>query len=253
MCIIVGAVRSVTGTQIFVAPSVGAANGGDRQLVVYSNSVDTPAENLMILPLPHPETLKFEKDVMDYAGLFKDLKASLYKEMTLSVMRSAPPSKTLDVFDVGSYRVSVAMSFQDLYNLNKQIFPFSEDLYKMLQSTYPPRIGFLCCALKPGETQYKPLAYSHRRDEATKLFVPTKHYHLGEDTQATADWDHEIYSVGTVVSAHRSQEELYVPRNENQVMWNKLPAEYQWGTNAKIHRWACKGEYPNIDVGFAIA
>lgn len=123
MCIIAGPVESVSTTKIFVAPS----KGGDRQLVVYSNSVSTKSSNMMILPVPHPETLRFEKDVMDYKDLYRDCADSLFiykpdQQRNEWSLRSAPLSSYLPVLDVGSYQVSVAMSFEDLYKLNPVVF-----------------------------------------------------------------------------------------------------------------------------------
>lgn len=261
MCIITGPVDRVCGTQIFVAPSLD----GRRQIVVYQNTVATRQPNLMILPVPNPTTVQFERSVMAYDALFEDAAISFTKfsayrggETTLSrsIVQSSPP---LPVHSVGPYQASIAFSLEDLNRLDPTIFTPSEDLQKLLASSYAfgkhsSPIGFICCVLRAGEHAYEPIAYSH---EITghSLFVPTKHFHSGEATTDLAhDWDHEIYSLGTeLVKAHRQLGTIhYRPRPQNNIQWSYFPSEFRHTARRELRLWSCQGTYANIDLTFPL-
>lgn len=266
MCIVSGLVKSVADTKIFVAPS----QGGTRQLVVYQNRVDTDRPNLMILPVPNPSTLQFEDLVMRYTGLFDDASHSFFKQrgysqetaawQTRSAAAQAEPPP-LEVYTIGPYQASVAETFEDLGRLDRSVFQPSQDLLTLLSSyqtpfgTATPPIGFLCCQLLPGRQSYEPIAYSHAAD-SRGLFVPTRHYHPGEDaTAAAADWDHEIFSIGALHQyAHRDHGPAYwLPRPRNEINWSLFPREFRAPQGAPLCRWACSGSYTNVDLMFPLA
>ena len=56
MCVIDGPIARVAATKLFGCPTADKT----RQLTVYSNAVDTPAENVMLLPVPHPDSVVLE-------------------------------------------------------------------------------------------------------------------------------------------------------------------------------------------------
>lgn len=281
MCIILKPVRSVNNTKIFVAPSLPFSST-ERQLTVYLNSVNTLDSNMMILPVPYPDSLKFEKSVMEYKFLFEDLYASLRWPEELKYLsattRSAFSSsnRTLPVFSVGSYSVSVAPSIQDLDLLNTSIFSLPLDLKHMLEATYGPSVsnipfGFLCCKLQPGLQTYEPIAYSHKRPYSNKLFVPTKHYHAHQNqrevggysyfgnehpvpiqsqNQDEPHWDHIVYSIQTSPDeAHRSNA---YPKQPNSLDLTRLPKEYQFSQGDIVHCWEKKGRWRNVDLLFTV-
>ena len=238
MCIIAGAVQHVKGTKLFGMPA------GDRQLTVYSNEVASLAENLMILPVPYPETVKFEKV---YKSIFRDLRSSL-RWMTnepsnyeIGLTRSASASR-LPVLNVGSYRVSIVPSVADFSRIDTSVFSLPEELEEMLKREYSGVFGFLCCRLKAGVQSYEPLAYSHRRWVPDMLFFPTKHYH-GHVEEVTADWDHEVYTVRTMVDAHRCNG-WPAPLNRLQ----RLPKGFEVDCRESVHCWEKRGDWDNIDL-----
>lgn len=253
---------------------------GSRQLTVYSNSVETPAENLMILPVPWPDTVRFEAEFMKaYPRFLEDCEASLQRPPVrglLSAARSASfePKSMLPVLDIGSYRVSVVPSVGDFSRLNGAVFSLPSELKGMLAASYGGKdvpIGFICCKLRAGNQQYEPLAYSHRRWKWDSLFVPTKHFHahasardlyghtyFGEVLTASASdalekephWEHCIYSVNTKVpAAHRSDA---LPRETNFIQSEKLPAGYWMSPRTPIHCWERVGQWSNIDLEFPL-
>jgi hypothetical protein len=113
MCIIAGPVDNVSKTKIFVLPSYDK----QRQMTFYSNAVASPMNNLMILPVPHPSSVRLHK--VEYDNLFEDLSRSVSGSRGFSVAtRNAYYGREiLDIIDHGSYLVSIAQSISDLSRL----------------------------------------------------------------------------------------------------------------------------------------
>lgn len=238
MCIIVGSVKSVKETKLFGMPA------GDRQLTVYKNEVSSVAENLMILPVPYPESVQFEK-VGKF--IFNDLQYSMIwatrhesSNATLSLSRSA----SLPVLNVGSYRVSIVPSVADFSRLDSSVFVLPAELEGMLYREYGSSFGFICCRLKAGVQSYEPLAYSHKRWKRNMLFLPTKHYH-GHSEEA--DWDHEVYTVRTTMDANHCNG---WPAHENQLY--NLPKGFEVDRRESVHCWKKHGDWKNIDLEMLI-
>jgi hypothetical protein len=227
-----------------------------RQMTFYSNAVGTKDENLMILPVPNPETLKLH--TVKYKRMFRDLERSVEKisypvrDISLRVCSAGISSTdTLEIIEHGSYRVSIAPTVQDLFRLDTTVFHLTPDLYTFFLNHYNSEFGYLCCVLKPGVHTYEPLCYSHALHSIKKLFVPTLHYHNhdGKVGTETADWDHHIYSVGTTEAANCSYHSL----STNCVKWKQFPEEFRW-TDADFVRCAeIVGYKKNCDVVFALA
>lgn len=253
MCIILGQVSSVSSTHLFVVPSVS----GTRQLTVYKNTVDSPEDNLMVLPIPHPESLELHK--LKYKKLFSQLRDSVesltrgpsypYPLGSLALTRSC--SAVLPVYDYGSYKVSVALTLEDLFRLDTTVFELPEGSVDFFAKHYSREFGYLCCQLKPGKKEYEPVCYSHDLHSSGKLFVPTLHYHIHEGHTHTdaADWDHSVYSVGTTPVANLG----YRSKSENEVVWSKLPEGFQWRKTDPIRLARITGHHPNHDLSFALA
>lgn len=251
MCIITATVSSVDSTNIFVMPSTDKS----RQLTVYNNRIATTTKNLMILPVPYPQSIQFESSIMNYKTLFNDINKS-FRKTTLELLRSIRTHETLKIYDIGSYKVSIANSVQDIMNLDKTFFSNPEELYEVLQDEYLYPFGFLVCALKEGESAYNPLAYSHSiwKDQ---LFVPTRHYHPGDMSgnnlySFTQDWDHKIFSVGVPFTTDTHAPTEFMPLSTNKLEWKHFPSEFQWGNHLPLRRLQIKGGYKNIDITFPL-
>lgn len=196
MCIFAMPVQSVTDTRIYVAPNVNL----DRQLTVYEMSVTlrTPG-NAMILPVPGDVNtvelvdLSKAKDILeklDAAFEFDPYSRSLSRGLTKSVTND---SLTLQVFEVGSYKVSLAATLDDLDRLDPEVFTVSDEAKAALRSsTRDGKFGFVVATLTQSGP-YHPLAYIH--DSEGPLFVPTRHEHGAGDGDM-AEWDHTIFYVG---------------------------------------------------------
>lgn len=256
MCIIAGPIHNVSTTKLFVLPSLDKS----QQLTMYSNSVDSEKENLMILPVPHASSLTLHK-LKGRKTLFQELKKSVYYPRPPEThawasysMRSCALSisDTLEVHDYGSYLVSIAPSLIDLFRLDKSIFQLPSSLYQFFADHYDEEFGYLCCKLKPGRHSYEPVVYSHNLHSSGKLFVPTLHYHVHQngtvDTEK-GDWDHEIYSCGTTDAANFK----YLSLKENVVNWKRLPSEFQHTKDNPIRCASISGYQKNEDIAFMLA
>ena len=254
MCIILGEVHRVAQTKLFVLPN----NDKTRQLTFYSNAVDSPKENLMVLPVPAKDG-PIELHTIAYKGLFQNLRESVSKIMpprpsfltrSLTASASLAPEDKLEVILHGSYAVSIAPKLEDLRRLDSSVFEVSEDLIQFFAKHYSREFSYICCVLRKGYKGYEPLCYSHPLHSSGKLFVPTLHYHKhhGKVNTTTADWDHQIYSVGTEEKANLG----YVSNYENSVDWTRFPPDYQKLKVSSVRCAEIHGFRQNTDISFAL-
>ena len=253
MCIILGQVNSVSQTKIFTLTNKNKT----RQMTFYSNAVNTPEENMMILPVP-TKNGSIELVKHDYKDLFQDLRKSVKEivshDPNWGLMRSAALAsdtrKPLEVILHGSYYCSIAPTFEDLARLDSGYFDMTPELLEFFAKNYNREFSYLCCVLKPGLEAYEPLCYSHPMHSSGKLFVPTLHYHVHDSTihTDTADWDHLLYSVGTVERANRG----FVSNYNNEIHWKKFPEEFQKLQVASVRCAKISGNFKNQDIGFEL-
>lgn len=178
MCLISREIESVSNTKILVAPN----QNNTRQLTVYSNQVlNVSDSNAMVLPVPLPQTLEFI-DLSDYKNLFEDCNKCFYNNNRLrsnkvSNSYNTKDNKLLQVFNIGSYKVSVAMNLDQISRVDSKVFKLSPGLSKTLQTFYYQKYwGFIICKLNSGPELYHPIAYSHQIIDS-KIYIPTRYYH----------------------------------------------------------------------------
>lgn len=241
MCIIAGEVRQVSNTNILVAPmKTKNAQGGDRQLTVYCNSVTTKNRGAMILPFPARQVLGDETagceffDLSNYTHLFHDLKdlcwpAYFTSQSSMTFSNSATPQ--LKVYDVGSYKASIVPHVRDFQRLN-QLYRISPALIHFMQNQYPQHFSFVVCQLDVNKT-YHPFGYIHDMLPNNQMFIPTMHWHQHEslDTASRVDWDHQIFIMNGVLTSTPEQFQLggnRKPNIESYVNLRQLPADIQF-------------------------
>lgn len=244
MCIVSLPVRSMSDTKIFASIN----NDKTRQIIIYSNNVNNlNSKNAMILPVPNPKTLKFH-DLSNYKEIFSDCD-DCFQNMSRSMLSINHLSRdSLDVFDVGSYNVSVANSLDDLNYINQDVFSIDDKCVTLLNSNYSDNIfGFIICQLKTGNNGYHPLGYSH--DVAPKIFIPTKHYHGHLNEKIADDWDHTIYLRNIPLDC------CYRYSNEysKQYIWNKndintKKINFDFGTIERLSVLNINGRHENEDI-----
>jgi hypothetical protein len=115
MCII-NDPADVSSTKILVAPN----SENYSQITVYSNEVNTMSDNLMILPVPHPNTIKLI-NLENYNDIFKDLEKLFTIQDTYGTL-GVTGRGIIKVHDVGSYLVSVANNYDELNMIDKIVF-----------------------------------------------------------------------------------------------------------------------------------
>ena len=248
MCIITQTVHDVSKTRIYTSLN----KAGTHQVLVYQNFVDTPSKtNTMILPVPNPDSLTFI-NMEEYPEFFEDCQRCFkqrrdHEYLMRSCALSSSYTDTLPVYNLGSYNLSVAKTWQDLNRVNRDMFSFPEDLAELLRRKYDSHFGFLVCRLRQGAHTYHPLAYIHEKDPCRLLFVPTFHYHVHSHSHTVdADWDHTIYSSGTDLDS--TWEDKLVCETTRPVKWQVFPQDF-WSSAAKpMNRWTKYGDWTNKDL-----
>lgn len=204
MCIISPPeVEEISNTTIFIAPVIN-----NRQLTVYSNTVEVDNPVAMILPFPvtnrkgailakdSNKTFEFV-DFSNYENLFDDLESLFPKFATRGLSKGfdsfdCDDNYSLDVVDVGNYKASVAFSLDDLKRLKFDVFNLTPDVVELMSTHYKDNYGFVVCIMTESK-KYHPFGYIHDMRDDMRYFVPTRHYHNTHDDLYHADWDHSIY------------------------------------------------------------
>jgi len=206
MCIINNDVDNIS-TKILAFPS----KDGKRQLTVYSNTVSTTESNLICIPVPNPQSLRFE-----------DIDCDIFNQCNSSFnnIYSSNENTTND-----SYDVNFINSINDLNQ--SELKP---EIIKFLKTSYP-NFGFLLLTLKKGNITYTPFAYSH--DIQNNLFFPTKQYielgwlrYIWSFFDQTLTQHNELYSANTPIWCHKSTKQML---NINNINWSTIPYEFCLG------------------------
>ena len=254
MCII-NEPAEVHETEILVSPH---SNGTD-QLTVYANNVQTESNNnMMLLPVPYPNTVEFI-NLENYQSIFKDLEKSFDKNYGSFGRKSK--SRSLGVVDVGSYKATLVPTHADLDRIDPDVFGVVQNKIKViLKENYqdlPSSFGYIICKLNSGTVvKYHPFAYKHKmvvnKEGKKVLFIPTRHEHGDKKTLIEdipeADWDHAIYSLNTSMQAgNRTQYHRSV-----ELKMNKVP-KFDFGNIHTINKKVIKGVHANNDLIFDIS
>lgn len=235
----------------------------------------TPA---MILPFPaaNPKNKVELIDLHENKTLFADLELCFprLKEIVSETGRGrgrlashAPRSAKLAVERVGSYNISVAYSIEDLHRIDEDVFTVAPNVDSLLAKHYGKDFGFIICAFADNAEKH-PLAYIHDVAEDGKLFIPTRHHHHGDKEEASAHWDHDIYSYGTALDAGESVSEaehrlaatkpagMIVEKgskNANQILQSLPGVKVDIIAGFELRVTRKKGDLPNMDVYFGVA
>lgn len=205
MCIFSGKVKKVCDTKILVYETT---NG--KQVTFYENSVHPDKNvgtNAMILPCPFNGNDEIKLyNLEEYPNLFDDCSKCfpliqnkqniLRKHAGAGVYASA----SLEVVDVGGYKVSIAKNLDDVLKIDKTVFILPDNIAKLLSKHYSQGFAFIICVFANKQIKNHPIAYEHSKLKSSELFAPTRHAHGGEHEpeHAKADFHHIIYSVNTV-------------------------------------------------------
>lgn len=176
MSIISGRIQSVNSTKILVLPSINKK----RQLTVYSNTVITPEQNALCIPVPNPQSVRFERvprDIFNQCtnsfGYSQSSMAKLFAENNVKAKAHAH----LPVQSHGPYNFVILPSLLEFYRIPPSFTVLSSDVKEFINASYPENYGMIICKLKPGNVAYEPIAYSHDIQPNGQIFIPTKHYH----------------------------------------------------------------------------
>jgi hypothetical protein len=213
----------------------------DQQFIVYSNEVTTKSDNnVMILPVPYPNSVKFYdlssdksknffKDMNKFVESLKPRTRGLSLGLESASSYSLKDSEKLEVFSVGSYKVSIVPDINKFDNVDTTEFDIniSNDFKFLLNKYYSQSyMGFLVFKLKKGTVDYSPFGYSHDipvQDQVKKIFVPTRHRHGHQQRSRNymswtksndpnesseelfGDYDHSIYALNMVIDSIKAK------------------------------------------------
>lgn len=267
MCIISDVVNKVAKTKILV----GLDKTQTKQITIYSNYVDNEVEtNAMILSVLNPKTVQFI-DLSKYTNFF-DTVDKMFPQMTTNSYSKGitlgynTKSAALPIFNVGSYKVSLAMNTNDLMHIDKSEFTISNQCIDMLKSSYAD-YGFIICKLTKGKEEYHPIAYSNTISN-NHIFIPTRHYHehqshnnldnfsmfkpfgtnnLTNLNTSDEDWDHLIYLYNCIPL--RPGDFLSKPINWigfDSIDYSKI--NFNFDKLQHFEKYNIKGEHKNIDL-----
>lgn len=108
----------------------------------------------------------------------------------------AGKSDTLEVIELGAYKVSVAPTAKDIRRANKDIFKISKGTRKVLKEKYDDSYAFIICMFdSTKKIAPHPVGYIHDLLSSGEVFVPCVHVHDGK-LHREEHFDHMIYSLG---------------------------------------------------------
>lgn len=205
MCMFSADITFVNSTQIGISCNPELT----RQVLIYNNVVKLESKNnsesmfdekeekkvpamLFALPGDDIEQVQFvtEQKIIETLRTLPQETKNLCQVFHSYVPVRSKGFDSLKQLDVGSYRVTLTNSVEDLEKVPEMIL--MKEAKEFLEKTYPKgKYIFVCCCLRPdlNEQSYEPLACSFPMYEK-KLFVPTMHFHPG--AKHDIDWDHLI-------------------------------------------------------------
>jgi hypothetical protein len=266
MCIISHYVEDVAATKILVAVDAEKT----RQFTCYSNTVTNFTDgNAMILPVPYPNSVRFH-DLSNYKNIFDDCKKCFTHNVLLKGSKAKKSSlnslNVLEVFNVGSYQVSLGMSLADLDRVNGSVFCLSPGCSELLKKNYShSSFGFIICKLSKGKEDYHPLAYSHDIF-GYNIFIPTKHYHqhspsisyfntsyysFGSSNYSSFkptlknkhnEWDHDIYLYNVTMLSQEAKRFKSDEYWNNKDLKNKNEIDFNFGTLTSFEKYKIRDD-----------
>lgn len=206
MCIFAEPVHRVSNTKLYIAPNADRT----RQLTVYEMKVELAGDgNAMILPVRGNVEDVGLIDMTDFQNFFayvEEVFQAPTRSLSFGTKGMNYDDDCLVVHDIGSYKVSLAPTIDDLDRLDPEVFTVSKAAKNALRASQDGHEGGFVVAVLTQSGEYHPLAYTSTIVDG-KLFVPTRHEHGSNMPMVSrvvsritghemADWDHDIYYVG---------------------------------------------------------
>lgn len=231
---------------------------GDRQHLVYSMSLSTPADVAMLLPVPialglGDGGLDFV-DLSGYPQIFSDLSRLVMPELTRAQAKSSfalplsAPRPKLVVHSVGAFDASFVPSIGDFDRLDER-FRLPDDVW----AARPEYRDFGFAVFKLAKTKQKkaihPMAFSFRTREPEAIYFPTLHVHDGQ-VHERATFDHELFF--QIAAGRADRPDGHAPFQRS---WGParevIPVERTKGIvapDAHVELWTLRGKLANTDT-----
>lgn len=235
MCFIGQPIYSISNTKIIII------SDNDQQITIYSNCINNNYDdNVMILPVPNPETVSF----IDITKIDNDLLDNILEdEINNNIITSEYYTKL----------------YYDIDQINKD-FIISDECLKELKTYSGTNIcskklwGFIVCKLNKGNIKYIPFAYKHK-SIINHSYIPTRvhykiesYYYLSYFYSNSYNWNHTIYLVnikGTILLNIIAEniEDKQITLNNKLLLNQTLNLK----NNINIEKYIIKGSQMNID------
>ncbi len=274
MCIFTQDPESVSETRILVSPT----NEKGLQLTIYSNKVKVGNQRTAMI-LPYPTNKNNDPcivlDMTGFEANFQKLDDLFYHQLSLSNDshrdggRQVLKSMMLEVFQVGSYKCSIASCLSDLDRIQASEFGLDatgqpglpRKIKALLSEKYRYGFGFLVCRIDE-TAEFSPVGYVHPMLN-NQLFIPTLHEH---DDQPV--WDHRIYVIDSADTLHTngshrlSLRDHFELKNPGVLALSDLLTQTTFRApidnrsfslprrvpDKHIKKWMIKGFQPNVDL-----
>jgi hypothetical protein len=240
MCFIGQPIYSISDTKIIII------SDNNDQITIYSNCINNIYDdNVMILPVPNPETVSF----IDITKIDNDLLDNILEDEI---------NNNVTICD---YYTKLYYNIDQLIEANNKDFIISNECIKELKTYSGTNIcsknlwGFIVCKLNKGHIKYTPFAYKHK-SIINYSYIPTRvyyhiqhyNYYLSYFYSNSYNWNHTIYLVnikGTIllnIIAENIEDRQIILNNKlllNQTLNLK--------NNINIEKYIIKGSQMNID------
>ena len=230
MCMINYPISKVSKTNLLIARLKSKQSNRDYQFVSYGNSIEldkSQKNNAMILPIPCSvqDIIVIDSKETWSESLIKTMKKA-FDRLTVtrgntfgfgdSYSLQSKSVQTLEVFQAGSYKYSIAPSLDQLNNFNSMVFSFelSNELKEYLQLYYKDGpFSYLILQLDKS-ADYHPFCYLHPI-AFNRMFIPTRHFHAhgGAAPLSTPSWAGGQFNSGIPLNALNRTPEFLAAEN----------------------------------------
>jgi hypothetical protein len=222
--------------------SIFAKREGSAQILVYEARVDSRGENAMILPIPRAPQGEIELiNLSAYSTFFSFLKSGYIPTPPMPFGAPLGAPQHLEVFQVGAFDASVALTPADLNRLDQRL-ALSPALRAAITARYADH-SFVIFRLGQGKRHLHPFGVRFETRYPNHLYFPTVHVHDGGDVPATATFAHELFAQDAQLAGR------YEPIPQP---WNP-PGTLQWlpafiDQAAPLDYGTRYGQFANVDI-----
>ena len=176
----------------------------------------------MIIPIKNPESFQKEADAWPYKRFKADVEDSF---MTPEKDELHYSQYNYNVSPKGGYEWQFIKSLEELFRTDS----VTTEAFEKCDKNFPD-CGFLLIKLQSGKARYGPICWSHAID-GTEPFIPVAKADVGKHS------DLKVYTIGANVNTYKFNHTRSVPKKSNNVRWDIMTDEFDWGTGSRWSLW----------------